>query len=85
MSVFKDKAQNISPVIYEQFKESVETGKWPDGNGLSSEQREIVIEAIILYEHANMPAESRTGQLSDQCSSKQVANKNYSEQKITIQ
>jgi uncharacterized protein YeaC (DUF1315 family) len=36
--------------VYNKFKQAIETGKWLDGNPLSEEQRETVMQAIILYQ-----------------------------------
>lgn len=69
MSEFKEKARQLSPDIYRQFKKAIEVGKWPDGRRLGSEQREIVLEAIILYENAHLPEEERTGHIADACKS----------------
>jgi len=72
MSEFKEKAQQISPDIYRQFKRAIEVGRWPDGRRLGNDQREIVLEAIILYENAHLPEEERTGHIADGCKSKKV-------------
>jgi hypothetical protein len=59
---FEDVAQQISPDIYLRFKEALELGKWPDGRILSKEQKEICLQAIIVYEAAQaMPEEQRVG------------------------
>ncbi len=49
-SSFKDQAENISPEIYLRFKQALELGKWPDGRTLSAAQKEICMEAVLLYE-----------------------------------
>jgi uncharacterized protein YeaC (DUF1315 family) len=36
--------------IYEKFKQAIETGKWLDGNPLSEDQRETVLQAVLLYQ-----------------------------------
>lgn len=59
---FESAAQQISPEIYQRFKEALELGKWPDGRVLTVEQKEICLQAIIVYETAQgIPEESRTG------------------------
>lgn len=59
---FEDAAQQLSPEIYERFKQALELGKWPDGRVLSKEQKEICLQAVILYETAQgIPAHQRTG------------------------
>ncbi len=47
---FEDAAKRIDPEIYARFKQAVELGKWPDGRPLSREQKEICLQAIMLYE-----------------------------------
>ncbi|WP_041523274.1 YeaC family protein [Gilvimarinus agarilyticus] len=53
--------ESITPDIYERLKLAVEIGKWPDGNRLTSEQRELCMQAVISYEHKHLPAEAHTG------------------------
>ena len=50
---FEDAAESISPEIYERFKLAVELGKWPDGRLLSQEQKEICLQAMMLFEAKN--------------------------------
>lgn len=40
----------MSEDIYNKFKQAIETGKWLDGNPLSKEQRETVLQAVLLYQ-----------------------------------
>ena len=47
---FEDVAEAISPDVYKQFKLAIELGKWPDGRALSVAQKEICLQAIMLYE-----------------------------------
>lgn len=59
---FEDVAQQISPDIYRRFKEALELGKWPDGRILTKDQKEICLQAVIVYEAAQrVPEEQRTG------------------------
>ena len=59
---FEDAAQQLSPEIYERFKQALELGKWPDGRALSKEQKEICLQAVILFETAQgVPVNERTG------------------------
>lgn len=51
----------VTPDIYEKFKTAVEIGKWPDGNRLSAEQKEICLQAIIAYEAKYLAEDQRTG------------------------
>jgi uncharacterized protein YeaC (DUF1315 family) len=52
---------SITPDIYQNLKLAIEIGKWPDGNKLSSEQRQLCMQAVIAYEHKNLPLEEHTG------------------------
>lgn len=52
---------SITPDIYDRLKLAVEIGKWPDGQRLTQEQRDLCMQAVISYEHQHMPAESHTG------------------------
>ena len=54
---------NLTPDIYQNLKRAVELGKWPDGNRLSSEQRQLCMQAMIAYESKHLPPEQRTGHL----------------------
>ncbi len=47
---FEDAAQQLTPEIYERFKQALELGKWPDGRELTKEQKEICMQAVMLYE-----------------------------------
>ncbi|ODS23850.1 hypothetical protein AB835_06815 [Candidatus Endobugula sertula] len=52
---------HITPEIYQQLKQSVELGKWPTGQLLSKEQRQLCLQAVIVYEQKNINPEERTG------------------------
>ena len=52
---------NLTPDIYQKLKRAVELGKWPDSNSLSSEQRQLCMQAMIAYEHQHLPPEEHTG------------------------
>jgi uncharacterized protein YeaC (DUF1315 family) len=40
----------MSEDIYNKFKQAVETGKWLDGNPLTEQQRETVLQAVLVYQ-----------------------------------
>ncbi len=48
-SDFLNAVDTMTAETYEALREAVETGKWPDGSRLSQEQREIAMQAVILY------------------------------------
>lgn len=52
---------SLTPDIYQNLKRAVELGKWPDGNRLSSEQRQLCMQAMIAYEQNNLLPEQQTG------------------------
>ena len=66
--------QTMTPQVYERLKDSVETGKWLDGNPLSPEQQEACMQAVIMYqakhlnnkEHMTVSSEGEFIQLSRQ-------------------
>ncbi|MEG1077465.1 MAG: DUF1315 family protein [Pseudomonas sp.] len=71
MSTFAQMIENITPEIYESLKLAVELGKWADGRKLTTEQKELSLQAVIAWEIQNLPEEQRTGYMGPQeCSSK---------------
>ena len=52
---------SLTPDIYHSLKRAVELGKWPDGNRLSAEQRQLCMQAMIAYEKKYLPPEQHTG------------------------
>lgn len=55
---FEDVAKQLDPEVYKRFKDALELGKWPDGRALSKEQKEICLQAVMLYEAAQGKSES---------------------------
>ena len=51
----------LDPDIVERLKTAVEIGKWPNGVALTQEQRQICMQAVIAWEHQNLPEKQRTG------------------------
>ncbi|MGH8438400.1 MAG: YeaC family protein [Pseudomonas sp.] len=71
MSTFAQMIENITPEIYQSLKLAVELGKWADGRKLTTEQKELSLQAVIAWEVQNLPEEQRTGYMGPQeCSSK---------------
>jgi uncharacterized protein len=58
---FKQMIGAITPDIYRNLKRAVEIGKWPDGRGLTVEQRELCMQAVIAYELQHVDERERTG------------------------
>ena len=42
--------EHLNPTVYEQLKQSLEIGKWPDGELLTERQKEIVMQALIGWD-----------------------------------
>ncbi|HKK56443.1 YeaC family protein [Marinobacter sp.] len=61
---YEELIQRLDPSVYQNLKQSLALGKWPDGRKLTPEQRSICMEAIIYYEeHHQVPEHQRVGYL----------------------
>ena len=61
----------MSAEVYEALKLAVEISKWPDDRRLEEEQRDLCMQAIILFEAKHLPEQDRIGfDLSASCKSK---------------
>lgn len=59
---YEELIERLDPSVYQSLKRAIELGKWPDGRGLSEQQRTICMEAVIYYENLhNLPASERVG------------------------
>ncbi len=58
---FEEKVQEITPDVYLSLKRAVELGKWPNGDRLTDKQREICMQAVLHYNHAQLPEDQRIG------------------------
>lgn len=61
MNSLAELLDNITPDIYQNLKRSVELGKWPNGDKLTVEQKQLCLQAMIAYEQKNLPEQQRTG------------------------
>jgi len=52
---------SITPETYQSLLRALELGKWADGNRLTPEQKEHVMQAIIAYGKKNLTPEQRVG------------------------
>jgi len=43
-------AKKLSPSLYQQLKQAVETGKWLDGNPLDDKQKSETLRLIMAYQ-----------------------------------
>lgn len=55
--------ERMDLTTYQALKDSMELGKWPDGGALSSEQKQLVMEALIRFGHQHLPEDQRIGYL----------------------
>lgn len=51
----------LTPDIVAALRLAIEIGKWPDGRKLSAEQRATCLQAVIAWEHKNLPEDQRIG------------------------
>lgn len=54
----------LTPEIVARFKTAIEIGKWPNGQTVSPEQREICMQAVLAWEHIHLPEQQRTGYIN---------------------
>ncbi|RUO72974.1 YeaC family protein [Idiomarina ramblicola] len=47
---FDDLIGSMNQEIYQRLVQAVETGRWPDGNKLTDEQRENSIQLVMAYQ-----------------------------------
>ena len=40
----------MTPEVFANLRQAVETGKWPDGRALTEEQKENSLQAVLLYQ-----------------------------------
>lgn len=61
----------LTPESVVTLRRAVELGKWPDGQRLDREQRELCMQALIAWEQLNLSEEQRTGFMpATDCSNK---------------
>lgn len=41
---------NLSPEVYQNLKQAVETGKWPDGQALTEDQKQQTLQLVMVYQ-----------------------------------
>ena len=70
MSKFIEKSQQLSPDIIERFRIALAQGKWPDGQTVTDSQKDILTQAIIVYDAAHKADGQRIGELEGECESK---------------
>ena len=58
---YRQMIDTMSPEIYRSLKRSLEIGRWPDGNAMTSEQRENALQAVIAWGERHLPPTERVG------------------------
>ena len=58
---FEQLISNITPEIHTALRRAIEIGKWPNGQRLTPEQKELCMEAVINYEHRHLDEHERVG------------------------
>jgi uncharacterized protein YeaC (DUF1315 family) len=61
MNTVNELVESLTPSLVSDLKQAIELGKFPDGRVVSREQKELMIEATILYDALKLPEEERTG------------------------
>lgn len=61
MNIVNELVESLTPSMVNDLKQAIELGKFPDGQVVSNEQKELMIEATILYDALKLPEEERTG------------------------
>ena len=61
MNTVNELVESLTPSMMSDLKQAIELGKFPDGRVVSREQKELMIEATILYDALKLPEEERTG------------------------
>jgi len=74
MNDFTQIISNLSKEVYENLKQAIELGKWQDGRKVRPEQLELCMQAVIIWENAQLQPEQRTGYIQDKCKSHSVQN-----------
>jgi uncharacterized protein YeaC (DUF1315 family) len=56
--------EKMTPQMHSVVRQAVELGKWPNGDVLDAEQREMCMQALIVYEGKRLPEEHRAGYIN---------------------
>ena len=80
---FEDALAHMTPEVCANLRRAVELGRWPDGRALSTEQKELCLQAVIAWEAKHLPEEERMGYVAGQCKSDSNADE-QKEQAVTI-
>ena len=61
MNTVNELVESLTPEMARVLKRAIELGKFPDGRMVSEAQRELMLDAVILYDAAKLPEDERTG------------------------
>ena len=61
MSSIDDLVISLTPEMADDLKRAIELGKFPDGSVVSGQQKELMLEATIIYDSLKLPEQDRTG------------------------
>lgn len=65
VTTLSDMIDNITPDIHQKLKTAVELGKWADGNVLTSQQRDLCLQAVIMFDAKNLPEHEQVGYIDN--------------------
>ena len=51
----------ITPDIYQELRTAVELGRWPNGDRITDDQRDLCLQAVIAYDTSHHAPEARVG------------------------
>jgi uncharacterized protein YeaC (DUF1315 family) len=54
----------MDPQMHLVVRQAVELGKWPNGDKLDAETKELCLQALIAYEAKNLPESARAGYIN---------------------
>ena len=55
MNTVDELVESLTPDMVNDLKRAIEMGKFPDNRAVSEEQKELMIEATILYDALKLP------------------------------
>jgi uncharacterized protein YeaC (DUF1315 family) len=58
---YQEQVKKLDPALVKRLRRAVEIGRWPDGQLLTSPQREHSLRAIIAWEAAHLTEDQRVG------------------------
>jgi len=59
--LYLDTIRAMSRDVYDAMLQALETGKWPDGRVVSTDQRDYTMQAVITWGELHLPPEERVG------------------------